>query len=268
MKKAQPGIGLTRRPRGWAMKRFFAGAILFAAALILTGPARAYDQTIVKTIPLSAGGTFRLENVNGSVEISAWDRNEVEIRAVKSARRSAADLALVKIDVKSLTNSVQVTTNYPTDQGVDVNVEYHIRVPHRVLLESIATVNGNVRVTDIDGSGQLRSVNGDVEVYDCAGGFSASSTNGSIHEELRALGTSSLALETMNGSVLLAIPTSAGANLDAQTMNGEIRTEKPVLMNGAFGPGSFRGKLGIGGAPLRIRTVNGAIQISIWNGTV
>jgi hypothetical protein len=72
----------------------------------------------------------------------------------------------------------------------------------------------------------------------------------------------------VNGSVLLAIPANAGAQLDAQSLNGEIRTQKPMMMNGSFGHGSFRGKLGAGGAPLRIRTVNGVIQISLWKSTV
>jgi DUF4097 and DUF4098 domain-containing protein YvlB len=250
------------------MKRLFAGAILCLAACAFGAPARAYDQTITKTVPLAANGAFRLENVNGAVEITAWDRNQVEIQAVKTARRSAADLDLVKVDIQSSPALVAVKTLYPKDEGIDVSVEYHVKVPRHALLDSVATVNGIVRVTEMESGGQLRSVNGDVEVYDCAGGYSASSTNGSIHEELRKLGTQPLDLETMNGSVLIAIPASAGAELDAQTMNGEIRTVKPVLMNGDFGQGSFHGKLGPGGAPLRIRTVNGAIQISIWNGTV
>jgi DUF4097 and DUF4098 domain-containing protein YvlB len=250
------------------MRKWFAAVTLFAGAMIFSGTARAYDQVYERVVPFSPGGTLHLENVNGSVDVRAWDRNEVEIHAVKSARRSAADLDLVSIETKSTPGRVDVSTKYPPDQGVDVTVEYQIHVPRRALLETIATVNGNVRVTDVDGSGQLRTVNGDVEVYDCAGGFSARSTNGSVHEELQRLGANALSLETMNGSVLLAIPASAGAQLDAQSLNGEIRTEKPVMMNGSFGHGSFRGKLGAGGAPLKIRTVNGAIQISIWKATV
>jgi hypothetical protein len=250
------------------MRKWIAGAILFAAALMISGRASAYDEVYEKVVPLSAGGALHLENVNGSVDVSAWDREEVEIHAVKTARRSSADLALVKIETSTAPGRVDVATRYPADEGVDVTVEYKIHVPRRALLETIATVNGNVRVTDVDGGGQLRTVNGDVEVYDCAGGFSARSTNGSVHEELQRLTAKALSLETVNGSVLLAIPANAGAQLDAQSLNGEIRTQKPMMMNGSFGHGSFRGKLGAGGAPLRIRTVNGVIQISLWKSTV
>lgn len=250
------------------MRKWLAAAIFLTIGLVCVAPANAYDQVYDKTVPLPAGGTVHLENVNGSVDVRAWDREEVEVYAVKTARRDSADLNKVNIELKVSGGRVDVATHYPSDQGVDVTVEYHIHVPRRVLLESIATVNGSVRVTDVDGSGQLRTVNGDVEVYDCAGAFSARSTNGSIREELRGLGAQAVALETMNGSVLLALPANAGAELDAQSLNGDIRTEKPVMMNGSFGHGSFRGKLGAGGPPLRIRTVNGAIQIAVWKATV
>jgi DUF4097 and DUF4098 domain-containing protein YvlB len=250
------------------MRKWFAGATLIAAALICSGTARAYDEVYEKVVPLPVGGTLHLENVNGTVDVRAWDRDEVEIHAVKTARRNSGDLALVYIETNTVGGRLDISTRYPADQSVDVSVEYSIRVPRRIFLETIATVNGNVRVTDVEGSGQLRTVNGDIEVYDCAGGFSARSTNGSVHEELQHLGAKAIELDTVNGSVLLAIPANAGAQLDAQSLNGEIRTEKPVMMNGSFGHGSFRGKLGAGGAPLRIRTVNGAIQISVWKATV
>ncbi len=250
------------------MRKWLAGAILFVVALAVSAPARAYDQIFEKTVPLAAGGSLILENVNGSVEVRAWDRPEVQIHAVKTARRSTADLDLVTIEVKVVSGKVEVQTRYPSDEGVDVTVDYKIQVPRRVMLENITTVNGNVRISDVEGGGQLHTVNGDVDVYDCAGGLNARTTNGSIHEELRALAPKALALETMNGSILVALPSDAGAEIDALSLNGVIRTEEPVTLNGAFGHGSFRGKLRAGGAPLRIRTVNGAIQIAVWRSTI
>ncbi len=247
----------------WKLLVGFIGLALF----VCVAPARANDQTITKTLPFAQGGTLRIENVNGSVEIRGWDREEIEIRAVKSAPRSA-DLDLVQIEIKPAADRVEIETRYPADQGVDVSVEYLIRVPRRVIIENAATVNGAVRVSGVEGSGELRTVNGDVEVSEAGGGFNARTTNGSIREELQSYAAKPLALETMNGSILVALPLNAGAELDAQSMNGEIRTVRPVLLNGAFGRGSFRGKLGAGGAPLRIRTVNGAIQITVWSATV
>jgi Putative adhesin len=251
------------------MRKWLAGLIVFAAASICGAPAQAYEQAYEKTVPLSAGGALHLENVNGSVDVRAWDRPEVQIYAVKRASRSDEDLALVSIEVDATLGRVNIVTRYPQDQGVDVSVDYRIRVPRRVLLEDISTVNGTIHVTDVDGGGKLHTVNGDVDVFDCAGGFSAHTTNGDIHEELRVLTAKSpVELESVTGSILVALPANAGAELDAQSLNGDFRTEKPIAMNGAFSHGSFRGKLGAGGATLKIRTVNGAIQLAVWKPSV
>jgi DUF4097 and DUF4098 domain-containing protein YvlB len=253
------------------MRKWLAGAVVLMAALVLMAPAEAYTQNFDKTIPLGEGGTLRVENVNGVVDVRAWDRSDVEILAVKSTARNAEDLDRVNIQVENGPGWIHVVTQYPQDQGVDVAVDYVVNVPRRVLLQSIATVNGDVRVTDVDGSGSLQTVNGSVEVFDCAGNFSAHVTNGNIREELRSLGRDTkdaTEIQTMNGAVWIALPADTGAQLDAKSMNGEIRTEWPVLMNGSFGHGSFQGRLGPGGAPLRIRTVNGSIQIAVWKPTV
>jgi len=251
------------------MRKWLAGIMVFTAALICGAPTQAYEQAYEKTVPLSTIGIFHLENVNGSVDVRAWDRAEVQIYAVKRAARSEDDLALVNIDVENTLGRVKIVTRYPSDQGVDVSVDYRIRVPRRAFLEGVSTVNGAIRVTDMDGGGQLHTVNGDVEALDCGGGFNAHTTNGNIREELRALsGKAEINLESMNGTILVALPANAGAEIDAQSMNGDIRTERPVTMNGAFRHGSFVGKLGTGGALLRIRTVNGAIQLAVWKPSV
>jgi DUF4097 and DUF4098 domain-containing protein YvlB len=241
--------------------------ILGLVLLAFVAPAGAKDQTITKTFPFAAGGVLRIENVNGSVEIRGWDREEIEIRAVKTATRSE-DLDLVQVEIKPAADRVEIETRYPADQGVDVRVEYVIHVPRRVVLETAATVNGAVRVSGVEGTGDLRSVNGDVEVSEAGGGFNAHTTNGNIREELESYASKALLLETMNGSIFVALPSNAGAEIDALSMNGDIRTQRPVLLNGAFARGSFRGKLGAGGALLKMRTVNGAIQISVLSATV
>ena len=248
------------------MRKSILGTMLLALIAFVV-PVHAKDQTISKTYPFAQGGTLRIENVNGSVEIRGWDRDEIEIRAVKTALR-AEDLGLVQVDIKAGTDRMEIETRYPADQGVDVSVEYLIHVPRHMVIENAATVNGAVRVIGVEGSGELRTVNGDVEVSEAGGGFNARTTNGSIREELQSFAANPIALETMNGSVFVALPANAGAEVDAQSMNGEIRTQRPVMLKGSFSRGSFRGKLGAGGAALRIRTVNGAIQIAVWSATV
>jgi len=161
-----------------------AGAALAACA---QAPQPQLREVFDRTVPLASGGSFALENVNGAVTVTGWDREAVEIRAVKTTSHAATDLLQVQIEVAAVPGRVAVDTVNPPDGGAEVNVAYSVRVPRRVLLQHVSTVNGTVRVTGVESAGTLRSVNGDIEVLDSAGGFSAHTTNGNIQMELARL---------------------------------------------------------------------------------
>ncbi|MGH9747644.1 MAG: DUF4097 family beta strand repeat-containing protein [Candidatus Acidiferrales bacterium] len=251
--------------------RLFLGAgcallLLLAGVMIVATPgfaAATNHQVFEQIYPLPPGGSFLLENVNGSVQVDGWDRNEVEVEAVKTANTDGQDLESVRIDVDSGPSQVSVHTRYPKGEGVEVAVEYHVHVPYRVLLGSIGTVNGSVLVRGVDGGGDLRSVNGNVEVLNSAGRFSAKTTNGNLRLELReVLDGAPMNIETVNGSVVLGLPSDAKANLKVLSMNGEFYSELPFTSTtGAPAARAFRGKLGAGGGEISVRTVNGGVRL-------
>jgi hypothetical protein len=239
-------------------------AVVVAAILLVCFPSFATTERVFeRTYPLHSGGQFVLENVNGSVQVEGWDRNEVEVRAVKTAENDSRDVDRVEIEVDSHPDKVDVHTRYPDGEGAGVAVEYHIYVPNRVLLGSVRTVNGSLIVRGIDGSGELCSVNGDVEVLESSGRFNAKTTNGNLRLELRELADGApMNLETVNGSVELGLPWDARADLNVHNMNGDLYSEVPVTSTAAL-PGSrdFHGRLGRGGGAISVRTVNGGIRL-------
>jgi hypothetical protein len=243
-------------------------AMLIAVAIVCAMPARAADETFDKTYPLSPGGSFSLQNVNGKVEISGWDRNEVEVHAVKTAEHDAGDLPKVTIEVDADAQHVAVKTLYPEEKGVEVSVAYTVHVPQHVLLEGITTVNGGIQVMGLESSGELRSVNGNVEVSDSSGSLSAHTTNGDIRLELKRLGESPFDAETVNGSIVVALAPGANAALEVRTLNGDFRSDFPVSALSASGAREFHGQLGSGGSAMRLRTVNGSVRIIEWKPTV
>lgn len=238
--------------------------LLFAVLLCLALPGWAGNETFLRTYPLNSGGSFLLENFNGSVRVVGWEREEVEVRAVKSAFRNAQDLDRVRIQVVSHPGQVAVRTLYPEGQGVEVAVEYIVHVPYRVLLGNVQTVNGSVVVSGVEGQGDLRSVNGNVEVLDSSGRFSAKTTNGDLRLELRhLLDGGTMNVETVNGSVFLGLPSNARADLRVLSMNGDVQSELPVVST-AGTPGSriLRARLGGGGGgEILVRTINGGIRL-------
>lgn len=244
----------------------FRCALLLGLVLLGTAAAQAgagpVNEEFVRTLPLPSGGVFMLTNVNGSIEVEAWEKQEVEIRARKTTRGSTADLNRVKIVVESQPGEVSVHTLYPESEGLEVSVEYHIRVPAHVILKRVETVNGSVHARGVEGSGLLRSVNGNVELLEGAGRFDARSTNGNVHIELNQLPPGSpISIETVNGSVVLALPADANAELDILSMNGDFRSELPVMLRGRLSSRDFHGQLGRGGDAVKVRTVNGGIRV-------
>ena len=234
-------------------------AILFACSASIAKT----DQTFDKTYPLTSGGNFQLDNVNGSVQVDGWDRDEVEVSAVKTAQDDPSELDRVEINVESQPGQVAVHTLYPSGEGTNVAVEYHVHVPYKVLLSAVKTVNGSVLVRGVSGGGDLRSVNGDVEVTDSTGPFNAKTTNGDLRVQLRQIMNGApMNIETVNGSVVLTLPSDAGADLQVQNMNGEFSSELPMRSTAAaIGSRNFRAKLGGGGGEISLRTINGGIHL-------
>lgn len=236
-------------------------AVLLALGC-MAAPSFADDTLFHKVYPLTAGGNFELDNVNGSVRVEGWDRDEVEVSAIKVSSSGVNDVSQVTIDVESHPGTVNVHTHYPKGEGAEVAVEYRVHVPFRVLLGSVGTVNGSVIVKGVDGGGELRTVNGNVEVFDSAGRFSEKTTNGNLRLELRKLEEGGpMRLETVNGSVILGLPAGSGANVSALSMNGELYSEFPVTSKTGVAPRAFSGKLGTGGGNISVRTINGGIKL-------
>ncbi len=251
------------RPTTWLSVAFLAA--LFFAAL----PASASTQVFDHTYPLQPGGIFSLANVNGSVRVDGWDRNQVEIRAVKTALHNPADLDRVQISVESDGEHMAVSTHYPRGSGVEVTVEYHVSVPYHVQLTNVDTVNGDVHVRGVSGTGTLDSINGSVEVLDGDGRFNARTTNGDVRLELKRLPQGDpIQLATVNGSVVLSLPAGADAEINVANRNGDFHSDFPLRTLNAYNPRRFRGQLGSGGGDISMSTVNGGIRLVQGHPTV
>src|ERR1700755_2830409 len=111
--------------------RFILG-LLTLAALALTAADSGRAQTtraelteeFHQTYPLSATGRVSLSNINGSVRISAWDRNEVKVEAIKRAYTQER-LREAEINVSANSGSIEIETEYPDRQWDSRDRERH-----------------------------------------------------------------------------------------------------------------------------------------------
>ena len=177
-----------------------------------------YKEDFHFSYPLSAGGTLSLENANGSVEISGWEKDTVEINGTKYAQTKSL-LDGVKVETSASQGAVRIRTVRPVDTHGGSGARYSIRVPRKVLLDAITTTNGGIRVQDVTGNSRLRSTNGSIRVQQLSGELEAHTTNGTL-EAINLDGNARL--QTTNGSIKAE---SSHGSLEATTSNGSINVE-------------------------------------------
>ena len=106
-------------------------------------------------------------------------------------------------------------------------------------------------------------------MFESGGNVRAHTTNGNVRVELtRAPDNAGATAETTNGSLVLAVPSDLQAEIDARCMNGNFYSELPIAMESTDRPREMHGKLGGGGAPIHLRTVNGGIRLVVLRSSV
>jgi len=256
--------------------------ILFSLFFLFTSlQADENKEEFNKAVPLSAQGTFSLDNVNGSVTVTTWAEGKVEIKAVKSTKKDAENLAKVKIEVETTAASVTVKTIYPQHNNTGVSVTYDVKVPEGVNLGQVSSVNGKVSVTGPFGKVSASTVNGDIFAEKASGELSFSTTNGDIEalnvkgmiESTTVNGSIKLSVsalengvkvQTVNGGITLQLSPAEELNADlkAETVNGSISLDFAVTLQGlSKTKHALEGKFGKGGPQISLKTVNGSIHL-------
>jgi len=242
--------------------RWVSMLVLAAGLVYAVEPRR---EEFHQSYPLAATGRVSLANVNGSVRVSTWDKNEVKVDAVKTARSQEA-LKEAEIVVKASAAAVEIRTTYtehPRRDDEAANVDYTLTVPRGVRLDSIKTVNGAVEIDGVVGEVRVTSVNGTVRAMRLAGEAALSTVNGRVEAEFERLEGKRVSLKSVNGTVIVRVPQGAGMQLSAATVHGNIESDfdLPVRKIG-FGPGrSLKTVIAQGGVELSLRTVNGGIRL-------
>jgi DUF4097 and DUF4098 domain-containing protein YvlB len=245
------------------------GAVFAAlVAMILAPSANAVSGNNVteefhKTVPLNANGRLSLENINGNVEITGWERNEVQIDAEKSARDQQR-LNEATIEVENTGDSVRIRTRYPEGHTNNnpASVQYTLHVPAGAQLDKISLINGSLNVSQISGEVNASLVNGKLTAHDLAGRAKLSTVNGSNDVMFRSLANvSEVKISSVNGSISLVLPASPNADISASTVNGSLTTDFPIQVQGKFVGHRMSGTLGSGGTRIELSNVNGSTHI-------
>ncbi|HUA15261.1 MAG TPA: DUF4097 family beta strand repeat-containing protein [Verrucomicrobiae bacterium] len=245
------------------------GALFFLALAAHASDRGAYTEEFHQTYSLTPDGRVELDNINGPVHISSWDRNEVKVDAVKYAD-SKEKLDEAKIEVNSGKDYLSIRTRYPDHDGSwgwhthndPASVEYTLTVPRTARLDEIKLINGELDVTGVSGEVRASCINGRLEADNLSGPAHLSTINGRLEARFQQLAGKSVELNSVNGSLDLTIPSDSQAEIEASTVSGGIDNDFGLHVNRhQFVGHNLRGELGQGGTHIKLSDVNGAVAI-------
>jgi hypothetical protein len=268
--------------RTYLLPALAAGLLTLAACDIedFHGAGR-FNRDFHYNYPLAADGKLSVETFNGTVEVSGWDQDAVDISGTKYARtQEFADDLQVSVDHSP--NAVSIRAEHPSMGRNNEGVRFVIRIPRAAVIDRITSSNGTIHVIDGSGPTRLKTSNGTIRVQGLKGGLDAQTSNGTIHAELAVAGgpvrvetsngsvelnlpahfDDSVRVHTSNGGITLRMPTDVNARVTARTSNGKISSDVDMRMGGEFSKNRLDGIIGAGGPLIDLSTSNGGIRIT------
>lgn len=237
---------------------------IFASAAIAD---YAHREPISQTSEFRSNGELSLKNVNGTVEVRTWDRNEIRIEGEKSAE-TEEELQQIQLTMDVRPEAAEIEVKLPKREGwfrsntIRARVNFVVTVPATAQLIGVSTVNGRVSIEGVHGRVRASAVNGGVRARNVSGDVNLSTVNGGVEAEFSAMDAGDrVEAEAVNGGVKLVLPAHVNASLNASTVNGGVKCDFPIKMDGSTGRRSLRGTIGSGGAKIKASTVNGGVRI-------
>jgi hypothetical protein len=242
--------------------------LVLLALVLATAASAKVSEKFAQTYPLDANGSIQLENVNGSVEIVAWDKNEVSLEAEKTARDQEG-LSRMHLRIESSPRRLTVKTEYEKKwklwENMNAQVHYKLMVPAGASLDGIEVVNSGITVSGMKGSVHLEAVNGVIEADGLTGSGRFETVNGTVRAAYAAMPAGgTISLETVNGTCTVTLPANAAFDLDTDTVNGRVHCDFPITLENS-GKRELRGAVNGGGTRVVLESVNGSLSVKRAN---
>ena len=241
-------------------------AALAICALSMTA---AGDETksFSQSYNFSATGSISVENVNGSIDIAGWDKNEIALEYVITAD-DEDDLERVEVIIDHSETDFDIEVDYKRSGffswgGSSGEVDFVLKVPHTAKLSSIDSVNGNITIKNMRSDVQADTVNGKITIENASGDVSADTVNGNIIIHMARLGASQkIKGDSVNGDIIVYASEDASFKLTSETLNGDLGNDFGIEVDeGDYVGAEMNGKYNDGGASLSFDTVNGDIKV-------
>jgi len=252
--------------------RYLSGRLAGAAAVALLAlgiPAAAASgpketERVEKTIAFTPGGTLKLKNFSGSVEITGEKRSDIALLAVRTAPRDRLDH--IKLDIQTSGDGVTIDANKKDDSWHEKNdnvVEtvFTLRVPASANLD-IDVFSSPVTVTGVNGRHHVHGFSSDLHLRGTTGQVDAETFSGAIElAPATWVKDQSLSAKTFSGDIEVRLPQAAGGNLEFDSFSGDLNADMPLTLK-SKSKRSLRAELSSGQTgELYFKTFSGDVRL-------
>ena len=205
---------------------------------------------------------LKLRNVTGSIEVSGWDNDHVEVTYFKKAANHTL-MDRLRVSSRQKGGAVDIDTDYPR-KCRRCSISFKVFVPRSMEKIGIRTVTGSVSLKGMDyiKDALAKTVTGSVTVELACRDCDLSSVTGDIRAEFEKIddgGDIEASLTT--GSVKIYLPENFAGKVSLQTVTGSVYTDFPVTMTGTLKRSRIAGSIGQGSSRIRAGTVTGSIRL-------
>ena len=232
---------------------------------------------------LEGAETVSIKIRNGSINITTWDQQRVEIKVderIKAGNEEEARELAEEVKFVGITEGKELKIEPDFGKFVELRSNYYsdleVKLPRSVSLH-LETHNGRVIIPEMDGDLYVETHNGKIEIGGCAGDAELYTHNGKIvtgeiggditavtHNGVVELtGSKSIEAKSHNGSVTITLDPNSGYEIDADTHNGSVEYELSGerFKAGRVSKKSLTGTYGNGEYRVSVTTHNGAVRI-------
>jgi hypothetical protein len=270
-------------------------ALCVLAGLAVAAPAVAQSKEFAKTVPLPSGGYLGLHATRGSVKLTSWDRNEVEIHArIQAAPRVDAAYAresvdATTVDVTSGARDVRIRSNYDKVPGTsswfsgwkDVpEIHYDIRAPRKLEIR-LDIDRSNTAMRGFDGRVDIVSDRSELNLVDVAGRITLEMDRGDSTRLENVRGSLRIdadrtnfdialarlddrsSIETDRGNVRIEVPQSQGLTIDADlTRRSDFDADDLTVQRRHGDKRRFTADVNGGGPTLTVEADRGRVRLT------
>jgi len=254
-------------------------------------------ETIQETLAFpnpSVAREVKVDNVDGSIQVTGYDGNSLQLIAEKTIRaRSKEDLQVaqkeVELKISEKGNAIELYVNGPFRckdgsisnrgwrwEGYRVNFDLQLKVPRHSDLYLRTVNHGEINTEGVEGKYDVENVNGAIKMKGVSGSGRVYAVNGGVRVNFTRNPAAESYFGSLNGNVEVAFRSDLSADLRFKTFNGSAYTDFPVVPlpnlspvreqhNGKFVYKSnrfFGARVGTGGPELKFDAFNGDIRIT------